>query len=400
MPIGKQNFHDIRMKGNLYLDKTEVIHRLVSEGEYYFLARPRRFGKSLTLSTLSYLFQGKRSLFKGLWIEDKWDWTQKHPVIHLTFNSINYKDQPITAAITKALRKEAEKYGLSLRGDFMSEHFANLLEDLHAKLGAVVLLIDEYDKPLIDFLAQDERHKAVEHQKELKSFYSIIKSNGTHIRFLLITGVSKFSKVGVFSDLNNLRDISLSPPFAALTGITQAELDLHFSDDIREIAEERSEAPAVTRETIREWYNGYSFDGKTFLYNPFSILSFFADRDFRNYWFASGTPTFLIDLMRERSFYAFEQQQVGLSAFEAYDLENLETIPLLFQTGYLTIKEYDREHYLYTLDYPNREVKDSMLQYLLGAYTNAQVSTSTGAGKGFLEISSVGLKTWEQTFTK
>ena len=288
LPIGKQDFKDIREKGNLYVDKTEALYRLVTEGEYYFLSRPRRFGKSLTLSTLAHLFRGEESLFEGLWIKDHWDWRVSAPVLHLAFNTINYRGQSLEEGLIKALADQASRYKCEVRGDLASEQLANLIIDLYQCHGQVVILIDEYDKPIIDFLGKDELPQAIFHQKELKSFYSSIKSCDAYIRFLLITGVSKFSKVGVFSDLNNLRDISLSPPFAALTGITQEELLHYFSQEMSTIGVEMGRSTERVIDKIKEWYNGYSFDGKTFLYNPFSLLNFFADRAFSNYWFASG----------------------------------------------------------------------------------------------------------------
>lgn len=378
LPIGQQDFRGIREGKYLYVDKTEDIHRLVTGGKYYFLSRPRRFGKSLTLSVIRELFEGSRELFKELWVEEHWDWAVRRPVIHFSFSSMGYKEVGLEAAIERALDKKAAEMGMELSGQGISYRFQDLLRKA-AQENPVVLLIDEYDKPLIDYLDKDNLPTALAHQKILKSFYSIIKDNDAHIHFLLITGVSKFSKVGVFSDLNNLRDITLSPAFSTLAGITQEELECYFGEEMGLIADEKGISPESLRADIQRWYNGYSFDAKNFLYNPFSLLNFFGDRQFNNYWFASGTPTFLVNLLRERFFYNFEQVEVGASAFESYNLEKLETVPLLFQTGYLTIKAYDPQLLLYTLDYPNREVKDSMLQHLIGAFRHGEASTSTPA---------------------
>ena len=379
LPIGRQDFHKIRTAGDLYVDKTEHIHRLITGGGgYYFLARPRRFGKSLTLSTIKELYSGSRELFKGLWVEDHWDWNKTAPVIHLQFNEINYVNQSLEAGLKDALLRVYAAYGLSSSETILSDLFKDLLRQLAAAHGRVVLLIDEYDKPLIDFLTKEKLPQAFENQAVLKSFYSVIKSSDNLIEFLLITGVSKFSKVGVFSDLNNLYDITLHPRFATLTGITQEELELHFGAAID--AHEAETGKTDLRGKLRTWYNGYSFHGgKDRVYNPFSILSFFGSWEFRNFWFSTGTPTFLIDLLRERHYYRFEQVEMGPSAFESYQLDRLETIPLLFQTGYLTIKEYDPEYQLYTLDYPNKEVKDSMLQYLVAAFRHGNVYETTPA---------------------
>ncbi len=378
LPIGQQDFCGIRKGEYLYVDKTAHIHRLVTSGKYFFLARPRRFGKSLTLSVIKELYSGNRALFKDLWIDDRWDWGKKSPVVHIQFNEINYVNQSLETGLTNALLRVYADYGLTANSAVLSDLFKDLLRQLSATHGRVVLLIDEYDKPLIDFLTKDKLPQAQENQSVLKSFYSVIKSSDNLIEFLLITGVSKFSKVGIFSDLNNLRDVSQSPSMAQLMGITPEELEHHFGTAID--AREEKSGRINLRDKIREWYNGYSFhNGISKVYNPFSLLSFFADWEFRNFWFSTGTPTFLVDLMRERHYYQFKQVEIGPSAFESYQLDRLETIPLLYQTGYLTIREYDPKYLLYTLDYPNREVKDSMLQYLIAAFRHGNVYETTPA---------------------
>ena len=379
LPIGQQYFRGIREEGALYVDKTEQIHQLVTAGKYYFLARPRRFGKSLTLSTIEELYEGARRLFEGLWIENQWNWEVTNPVVHLQFNEIDYYHQSLVVALRKALLSQAKKHGAEIEGDTIPELFKDLLETLTRQTGRrVVLLIDEYDKPLIDYLTKEDLPTAFEHQTILKSFYSVIKSSDAYIQLLLITGVSKFSKVGVFSDLNNLWDISLSPLCTTLVGITQEELEQTFGKAID--AREAQLGEVGLRDKIREWYNGYSFhDGSVTVYNPWSLLRFFSEWEIRNFWFSTGTPTFLVNLMRERFYYEFKQQQVSAASFDAYQLDELETTALLFQTGYLTIKAYDSNVQLYTLDYPNREVKDSMLSYLISAFSHSPRSTSTPA---------------------
>ena len=378
LPIGQQDFRGIREEGALYVDKTEHIHRLVTAGKYFFLARPRRFGKSLTLSTINELFSGSRELFEGLWIEDWWDWSRTNPVIHIGFSRLGYQDIGLEQAILRELDLQAEHFGIELAGEGISFRFQELLIKLNEQSGRVVVLIDEYDKPLIDYLSKEELPRALEHQRLLKSFYSILKDNDAKLRFLLVTGVSKFSKVGVFSDLNNLSDVTLSAATACLMGITSHELEIHFGQAIDAMQQEMKQ-PNL-RDEIREWYNGYSFyDGERAVYNPFSILSYFSEGRFKNFWFATGTPTFLVDLMRERLYFELKQQHIDESGFEAYQLDRLETTPLLFQTGYLTIKAYDPQFRLYTLDYPNREVKDSMLRYLIGAFSHTPAFTSTTA---------------------
>ncbi|MEM6397225.1 MAG: AAA family ATPase [Bacteroidota bacterium] len=375
LPIGQQYFRGIREEGSLYIDKTEHIYNLIRSSKYFFLARPRRFGKSLTLSVISELFQGSQELFKGLWIEDKWDWEQTNPVVHIQFNEINYKDQPLEVALRRALLQQYKRHNIEPQGEVVSDLFGDLLQELSDKKGRVVLLIDEYDKPLIDYLTKDKIEQGLAHQAQLKSFYSVIESSDTYLKFVLITGVSKFSKVGVFSDLNNLLDITFHRLGENLVGISQEELETHFGAAIDH--REKETGQTGIRDRIKMWYNGYSFfDGQVKLYNPFSILSFFSAWEFQNFWFSTGTPTFLVNLLRERNYYRFDRASVGQSGFESYQIDQLETVPLLYQTGYLTIKNYDRELLVYDLDYPNREVKDSMLQHLIAAFSRGNIFES------------------------
>lgn len=374
LPIGQQDFRGIREDQYLYVDKTHIIHQLITSGKYYFLSRPRRFGKSLTLSAIKELFLGSRELFKGLWIEDKWNWEKRYPVIHFSFSSMGYKEVGLEPAIARTLDMKAEEMGIELAGEGISFRFQDFIKKA-ARERPVVLLIDEYDKPLIDYLDKENLPTALAHQKILKSFYSIVKDNDAHIRFLLITGVSKFSKVGVFSDLNNLRDITLAPAYSTLAGITQQELEVYFGEEMDLIAEEKGLTPGKLRADIQRWYNGYSFDTKDLLYNPFSLLNFFSDRQFKNYWFATGTPTFLVKLLRERNVVKLDKIQADAAAFNSYDLERLETYALLFQTGYLTIKSKD-EFRIYTLGYPNLEVEESMMRHLYGEFRHEQIGDS------------------------
>jgi Predicted AAA-ATPase/PD-(D/E)XK nuclease superfamily len=368
LPIGIQDFQEIITKGFIYIDKTQQIHKLISEGKYYFLSRPRRFGKSLTLSTIKEIFKGSKALFKDLWIENKWDWTETNPVIHVYFEAMGYKDLGLEKAIEHFIENQALIYEVSLTSSGIAQKFQELLEKIHTKYGKqVVILIDEYDKPLIDYL--EDIPTAKEHQQILKAFYSTFKSSDEHIRLLLITGVSQFSKVSIFSDLNNLLEISQNHSYPDIVGYTQAELDHYFTDRMILAAEENELSLEQLRDKIKLWYNGYTWNGKTAIYNPFSILCYFTDYQFVNHWFKTGTPTFLIKLLKERMFYDLSDVQVTEDAFESYELDKLETIPLLHQTGYLTIKHIDKNLGLYTLDYPNKEVKDSLLRYLMDAFS-------------------------------
>ncbi len=366
-PVGIQNFRKLRENDLLYIDKTQQVYQLVDSGNYFFLSRPRRFGKSLLVSTLEYLYLGERAYFKDLWIEDKWDWDKTYPVLHFKFSLLDYQSLGLENALLKFLKKEANKLGVSLSENTLKSCFAELLNKLYEKGKKVVILIDEYDKPLIDYLGVDEE-KALEHQQILKNFYSVLKDSDLYIQFLFITGVSKFSKVGVFSDLNNLRDITMSPHFGTLCGYTKEELRFYFTPYVS-----KEETSAIW-EKIKKWYNGYTWDAKNYVYNPFSILSYFAEGEFQNFWFKSGTPTFLINLLGKHLYYDFDGQEVGMVAFDNYDISRLEILPLLFQTGYLTIKE--RKRNIYKLGYPNLEVKESMLQHLIGAFAHGNASES------------------------
>ncbi|MEM1119633.1 MAG: AAA family ATPase [Bacteroidota bacterium] len=372
-PVGIQTFEKI-IEGNfLYVDKTKTIYNLIQHGGYYFLSRPRRFGKSLLLSTIKSIYAGQKDLFKGLWIQNQWDWSKQYPIIHIGFSSIGYKELGLEEAIEIELKSIAKSYDITLEKKGISQLFQELLIHL-SKKNKVVLLIDEYDKPIIDYLDAIPQAKA--NQQTLKSFYSVIKDSDQYIKFLLITGVSKFSKVSIFSELNNLDDITIDRRFVDLLGITQEELEVNFAPSIDATQKELGLSHSELLHEVKNWYNGYSWDAKTFVYNPFSILNFFNKRDFLNFWFATGTPTFLVNLLKDRQYIDLREEEVDLSAFESYDIENLDTIPLLFQTGYVTIK--DKAPFgIYKLDYPNKEVKESMLRHLIGSYRNASPTQTT-----------------------
>ena len=369
LPIGLQSFKEIRKNNYLYVDKTEQIYPLLS-GKYYFLSRPRRFGKSLLLSTLKELFLGSQDLFKGLWIEDKWDWSQTHPVIHLKISSIDYQRLGLYEALSKEISAIALELGVILTETALKGKFRELITKASEK-EKVVILIDEYDKPIIDYL--DDSAKTKENKDILKEFYSIIKDADPYIRFLLITGVSKFTKVSIFSDLNNLDDLTLHPKYTNLCGITQVELEQYFAEPISELS---ASNPHI-KEDIKTWYNGYSWDGVNRVYNPFSILRFMSTQSFHNFWFETGTPTFLIEVVTKRRQFNFSEVQTGLSGLSDFNTDNINPTTLLFQTGYLTIKEYNPKFQLYTLGYPNEEVRSSLLQYLIGAYRFENASEST-----------------------
>lgn len=355
-PVGIQDFRELREGGYVYVDKTEHIHRIVTGGKYFFLSRPRRFGKSLLLSTMKELYSGYRELFQGLWIHNNWDWKKQNPVIWLKFSSYGYQKMGLDEAINKGLLLEAKRLGITL-GD---ANYKNYFQELIVKAavgGKVVLLIDEYDKPIIDYL--DDVPKAEANRDVLKNFYSILKDSDPYLELVFITGVSAFSKVSIFSDLNNLENLSLSVSAFTLLGLTHAELEHYFPEHLQQVDVGK----------MKRWYNGYSWGGEEKVYNPFSILQFFKEgRRYHNFWFETGTPTFLVREMRKHRYYDIDYIEASEHQLSAFDFENLDPVSVLFQTGYLTIDAYDERFRMYRLSYPNEEVRFSLQQFLLNAY--------------------------------
>lgn len=375
LPVGIQSLPELMARNCLYVDKTEGIHHLLVSAKYYFLSRPRRFGKSLLLSTIKEIYAGNRALFKELWISDHWDWDNTHPVIHISFGSLGYKNLGLEEAIRRELLDIAQSYQITLRStDSIALMFAGLIEQLAEAAGHVVLLIDEYDKPLIDYI--DDIPQAKTNQKVMKNFYSILKDSDPYLELVLITGVSKFSRVSIFSDLNNLFDLTVDRSAATLLGYTQDELEHYFAPYMPGVEKALGLTRAGLLAKIREWYNGYSWDLPHTVYNPYSILSFFQARAFRNFWFESGTPTFLPKLMRRDGVYRVDNLEVDELALGSYDLERLQLTPVLFQTGYLTLKSRD-EYDLYRLGYPNREVQASMSMYLMAEWGHQEPAHTT-----------------------
>ncbi|GAB2943623.1 ATP-binding protein [Aquaspirillum soli] len=353
LPIGIQTFSEIRQNHYYYIDKSEMAYRLANEGKHYFLSRPRRFGKSLFLDTLAELWAGNEALFQGLWIHDKWDWSVSYPVIRISFGGgvmMNVETQ-LPNKIAEQMRINAERLGLNIELGEAETCFANLIRAAEAKTGQkVVILIDEYDKPILDNLTKPELAKAM--RDELRNLYSVIKDLDASIRFVFLTGVSKFSKVSLFSGLNNLNDITLDAEYSAICGYTDHDIDTVFAPELA----------GLDREQIREWYNGYNWLGES-VYNPFDVLLLFQKRDFRPYWFETGTPTFLLDWIKAHHVWLPELAALRVSGdlLQAFDVDMMLTESLMFQTGYLTIakREYQFGEYLYQLRYPNREVYQS-----------------------------------------
>ena len=361
LPVGIQTLGKIRARNCYYVDKTPHVLRLVEEGTHYFLSRPRRFGKSLLVDTLKELFSGNGELFRGLTIHGEWDWTVKHPVVRISFGSGNFLDPDgVREDVSDQLETIAAQADVDIGQSESSIRFRRLVRALHRKAGrSVVVLVDEYDKPILDALAEPETARA--NRNFLRGFYGVIKDCDEHIRFCFLTGVSKFSKAGLFSGLNNLRDITLSPAYAAICGYTDEDLDTVFAPELE----------GIDRDAIRRRYNGYGWRGPARVYNPFDILLLFQEREFRPYWFETGTPAFLVDLLARRGVDALslEGRVADDTLLSAFDVDRIEPEALLFQTGYLTItgEERDGDGSLYTLGYPNREVRRSLNAVLLGA---------------------------------
>ncbi len=382
LPIGIQSIEKLITGGFLYIDKTEYIYKLIESSGYYFLSRPRRFGKSLLISTLEAIFLGKKELFKDLWIEKtEYDW-QEHPVIRLDFTQIyNKKPEEFENSLKRKLSKIAENYGINV--DIKqpeSEIFGDLIIKLYEKTNLkVVILVDEYDKPIIDNITDIKTAEV--NRNILKSFYGILKGADEHLRFVFLTGVTKFSRVSIFSDLNNLDDLTIAQDYAGLLGCAHNELLKYFSEYIKELADKNNDNEENIKKKIELWYDGYRFsEAELKIYNPFSLLLLFKHLSFRNYWFETGTPTFLINLIKKNNYDLknLEYEKVSEVAFSNYDINDLNIMPLLFQTGYLTITNYNEKRRQYSLYYPNYEVEQSFLSYLAGGYSNVATEKVDG----------------------
>jgi hypothetical protein len=355
----------------LYVDKTARIYELLAAtSAQYFLSRPRRFGKSLLISTLKAIFQGRRELFQRLWLDQsdyKWD---KYPVIHLDMgSSVADTADGMERNLTYLLEDQAKANAVSLSRTGCAGQFKELVSILYARDGKVVILVDEYDKPLLGKLGSPDVRDI---QALLKTFYGVIKTTEAAQRFVLITGVSKFTKVSIFSDLNNLTDLTMDPRTATLLGYTQQELENNFPDYIERLAGAIGKSRGETLNSLREWYNGYRFHHRAeTVYNPVSVMKCFDTQEFRNYWFETGTPTFLVDLLRETPI-DLGNLHVPDAAFSTYDPVQLDPLPLLVQTGYLTIKSADDTFGtpIFELDYPNREIEDSLSYWLVRGFSH------------------------------
>ena len=382
LPIGVQSFKDLREKGFLYVDKTEYLFQLINNSKVYFLSRPRRFGKSLFLSTLAAYFLGQKELFKGLYLEkaeeeqaaqeNRSAW-QEYPVFYLDFNIGNYNCmETLTENLNIFLSRLEELYGKSNIEESSAKRFAGLLERAYKQTGKqVVILVDEYDKPLLQTMGVNEELNE-KYRNELKAFYSVIKTCDEYIRFAFLTGVTKFSKISIFSDLNNLRDISMEKLYASICGITQTELETNFQPDIQVLANEQDCTYQEVLAALKRWYDGYLFHpAGEGMYNPYSVLSALVKKEIKSYWFATGTPTFLVNYLKEVHYFIpdldgnVELNETGLETYRAIAQDAL---PILFQSGYLTIKKYITEARMYRLGFPNDEVRYGFLENLMPVY--------------------------------
>ncbi|MCY4627257.1 MAG: AAA family ATPase [Acidobacteria bacterium] len=365
LPIGIQNFREIREEGHYYVDKTAFARRLAEEGKHYFLSRPRRFGKSLFLDTLKELFEGNEPLFRGLAIHGAWDWSARHPVVRFSFGSGGFRDpDSVRASVSEQLARAERRAGLDPHYETTSGRLGALVEALAEQSGhRVVVLVDEYDKPILDALGTPEVARA--NRDFLRGLYGAVKEFDAHIRMSFFTGVSKFTKVSVFSELNNLIDLTLERPYGAICGYREADLDSVFAPEL----------PGLDRELIREWYDGYNWRGER-MYNPFDILLLFRKREFKAHWFETGSPAFLIQKMLERRVLSVDLEAMHGEdeLLSEFDVDEMATEALLFQTGYLTItgeEDLGGEPH-YRLGYPNREVRQGLNRRLLGAMAPAE----------------------------
>ena len=385
-PVGIQNFEKIRRDGYCYIDKTALVYQLVKTGSYYFLSRPRRFGKSLLISTLEAYFSGKKELFEGLAMEGLEKEWKRYPILHLDLNIEKY-DTPdsLDDILNRNLVAWENLYGSDPAEVSLSLRFAGVVQRACEKTGErVVILVDEYDKPMLQAINSPELQDA--YRSTLKPFYGVLKSMDGYIKFALLTGVTKFGKVSVFSDLNNLMDLSRDLRYFDICGISEEELLRDFSDDIHELASANGQTFEQACDRLKEDYDGYHFcPDSPGMYNPFSILNTFAKKTYGSYWFETGTPTYLVELLKKSN---YDLEEVSHVETDANILDSIFTddnpIPVIYQSGYLTIKGYDKRFGIYTLGFPNREVEEGFMNFLLPFYANVNKTSSPFEIKKFV----------------
>ena len=372
LPIGIQDFEKLRTGNYLYVDKTPLIYELTRTSTPYFLSRPRRFGKSLLLSTMEAYFLGKKDLFKGLALEKlEKEWTQ-YPVLKISFGVNSYENnERLKSRLDSIVSENESRYNIEKKSDNPAERFANIIREVSEKYNQkVVILIDEYDKPILDALYTDFEEQ---NRQELRSFYSPLKDSDKYIRFLFITGITKVSHVNIFSGLNQLDDISMYEDYSDLCGISQEELERYFEPEINALAEKQKVSVEMAKEKLAKMYDGYHFTYEVEgVYNPFSLLKCFKQRRFDSYWFDTATPTMLIKTLEKKSSDLLRYTKpiiIQESAFKNYDPESENVLPVLYQSGYLTIKDYDNDSELYTLGIPNREVEKGLFEIIIPKFT-------------------------------
>lgn len=379
LPIGIQDFESLRNDGYLYVDKTALMYKLLSIGRYYFLSRPRRFGKSLLISTLHAFFSGKKELFKGLAVEQLEKEWAVHPVLHLDLNTAKYiKEGALDSVLNKALVQWEKLYGADESETEFGLRFEGVIRRAYEKTGSrVVILVDEYDKPILQTIGNEKLQD--DYRSTLKAFYGALKSMDGCIKFAMLTGVTKFGKVSVFSDLNNLNDISMDTDYYNLCGIDNEELNTVLRPYVEQLAEKQKLSVDETYAELKHRYDGYHFAEDTpGMYNPFSVLNTLAKRAFSNYWFETGTPSYLVELLKRHNYELpqLEHTEVMGDVLNSIDSTSTDPIPVIFQSGYLTIKGYDERFRLYKLGFPNEEVREGFLRYLLPFYTTFNRNTS------------------------
>ena len=371
-PIGIQNFEKLINDGYVYVDKTALIYKLATSGNYYFLSRPRRFGKSLLISTMEAYFSGKRELFRGLALYDlEKDWTE-YPILHLDLNSRLYENaESLRLELNKHLEMWEHLYGDEFKDRALEERFYHIISKAYEKTGQrVVILVDEYDKPMLQSIGNAALQD--EYRNILKAFYSVLKTQDRYIRFAFLTGVTKFGKVSVFSDLNNLDDISMDERYIEICGITEQEIHDRFDDDVAALGQKYNITKEECYARLKKRYNGYHFETNTIgIYNPFSLLNTLNKLKFGDYWFETGTPSFLVQVLQNADYDLNDLQNEPVSAdlINSVDSMARNPIPVIYQSGYLTIKGYDERFKRYNLGFPNEEVENGFIKYLLPLYT-------------------------------
>ncbi len=390
LPLGKSSFPKMIEEGYIYVDKTKEIYDMIEYSPYVFLSRPRRFGKSLLVSTLEALFQGKKELFKGLWVEDKIDW-QEYPVIRIDFGVLNYDTiEEFKYQMARVLKGIATQYDIVLSSTHYVSQIRELVLGLYQDTGKeVVVLIDEYDAPIARHITNLDT--ALTYHTSLRDFYSVLKALNHELKFTFMTGISKFTKMSIFSVINSMQDVSLLPSFSKVAGFTHSEVQQYFGKYIQQFSEKENLSKPELMAKIVTWYDGYSWDGKNRMFNPYSIVKSFNELRFKNYWFETGTPSILIKLIREK--YAQEidkaptmkefENKYAVALDSSYDLyQQIPLTKLLYETGYLTIKKIEiiDDDDLYTMGYPNHEVRKSFNSFILAAFSNSQMNLIQSKG--------------------